>query len=380
MQPDQFFDRRFLDNSIRQWTIAVGVALAAFLLLLLIRFLLVGRLSELAKRTTTEVDDILVELVARTKPYFLAAAALVFGSHFLLLPPTLDRYFDATFALVLLIQCGLWSSAAVDLWVQRQAGMKAARSDAASVTTIRALGIGAKLMLWVIVFITALDKFGVNVTTLVTGLGIGGVAIALAVQNVLGDLFAALSIVFDKPFDVGDSIAVDQMQGTVERIGLKTTRLRSVSGEQIIISNSELLKSRIRNFKRQLDRRVVFTTDVVCDTAPETVARIPGMIRELVSTQQPVRFERCHFTQYTDSALRIETVYYVLDADYTRYLDIQQTINLELLRRLKAEKIDLAYPTRSVILDGGVQVLTTNNQLPATQSSERIQPPSTAID
>ena len=381
MHPDQFFDRILFQNSMRQWATALAVALAAFLALLLVRFLLVGRLGAIAKRTTTEVDDILVQLVARTRPYFLAAAAIVFGSRFLVLPPAIDTYLNAAFALVLLVQCGLWGGAAVDLWIQRRAGLRATRSDAASVTTIRALGIGAKLLLWVVVFITALDKFGVNVTTLVTGLGIGGVAIALAVQNVLGDLFAALSIVFDKPFDVGDSIAVDQMQGTVERIGLKTTRVRSISGEQIIISNSELLKSRIRNYKRQLDRRVVFTTDVTYATPAETIARIPGMIREVVSTQQLVRFDRSHFTQYTDSALRIETVYFVLDADYSRYLDIQQTINIELLRRFRAERIDFAYPTRTIVLEGDVLSPATSLQPPATvQSTDRIQPPSTAID
>jgi len=380
MRPAQFLDRILFDNSMRQWLTALAVALAAFLALLLIRFLLVGRLGAIAKRTTTEVDDVLVELVARTKPYFLAAAAIVFGSHFLLLPPTVDRYFDASFALILLVQCGLWGAGAVDLWIQRRADVKATRSDVASVTTIRALGIGAKLVLWVIVFITALDKFGVNVSTLVTGLGIGGVAIALAVQSVLGDLFAALSIVFDKPFDVGDSIAVDQMQGTVEHIGLKTTRVRSISGEQIIISNSELLKSRIRNYKRQLDRRVVFTTDVTYDTAPEKVARIPGMIREVVSTQQPVRFDRSHFTEYTDSALRIETVYFVLDADYARFLEIQQTINLELLRRFKAEKIEFAFPTRTIVVQAADIPTSTSARPPVGQSSERIQPPSTAID
>lgn len=342
----------------------------------------------MAKRTSTEVDDILVELVARTRPSFLAAAAIVFGSRFLVLPPTTDRYFDAIFALVLLIQCGLWGGGAVDLWIHRRAGFRASHHDVASVTTMRALALAAKLVLWTIVFITALDKFGVNVTTLVTGLGIGGVAIALAVQNILGDLFAALSIVFDKPFDVGDSIAVDQVQGTVERIGLKTTRLRSISGEQIIISNSELLKSRIRNYKRQLDRRVAFTTDVTYSTAPETIARIPAMIREVVSAQQPVRFDRSHFIGYTDSSLRIETVYYVLDADYNRYLDIQQTINLELLRRFQAERIQFAHPTRSVILHGDARLRTINDQTPTTdngprstaQSSDRIQPPSTAMD
>ena len=380
MHPDQFFDRILFHNSMRQWATAVAVALAAFLALLVVRVLLVGRFGAIAKRTTTEVDDILVELVARTRPYFLAAAAVVFGSRFLVLPPTTDTYFSAAFALVLLVQCGLWGGAAVDLWIQRRAGMQTTRTDMASVTTIRALGIGVKALLWIVVFITALDKFGVNVTTLVTGLGIGGVAIALAVQNVLGDLLAALSIILDKPFDVGDSIAVDQMQGTVERIGLKTTRVRSVSGEQIIIANSELLKSRIRNYKRQLDRRVVFTTDVTYDTPAETIARIPGMIREVVSTQQPVRFDRSHFTQYTDSALRIETVYFVLDADYTRYLDIQQTINLELLRRFKAEQIDFAFPTRTVVLDSPLPAITDNQPSTAAQSTDRIQPPSTAID
>jgi small-conductance mechanosensitive channel len=380
MHPDQFLDRILFHNSMRQWATALAVALAAFFALLLVRILLVGRFGALAKRTTTEVDDILVELVARTRPYFLAAAALVFGSRFLVLPPTTDTYFSAAFALVLLVQCGLWGGAAVDLWIQRRAGMQTTRADVASVTTIRALGIGVKVLLWIVIFITALDKFGVNVTTLVTGLGIGGVAIALAVQNVLGDLLAALSIILDKPFDVGDSIAVDQMQGTVERIGLKTTRVRSMSGEQIIISNSELLKSRIRNYKRQLDRRVVFTTDLTYDTPAETVARIPGMIREVVSTQQPVRFDRSHFTQYTDSALRIETVYFVLDADYTRYLDIQQTINLELLRRFRAEKIDFAFPTRTIMLDSPLSPRINSQSPTATQSTDRIQPPSTAID
>jgi small-conductance mechanosensitive channel len=375
MHFSQFFDRVVYHNSMREWAIAVAVAIVAFVALLIVRRILVGRLGALAKRTTTDFDNILVEIVGRTKPVFLIAAAIVFGSHFLVLPPTTDRYFDDAFAIVLLVQFGLWVAGAVDLWIRRRADLRASHADVASITTMRALGMGVKVLLWTIIFISALDKFGVNVTTLVTGLGIGGVAIALAVQNVLGDLFAALSIVLDKPFDVGDAIAVDTMSGTVERIGLKTTRIRSTSGEQIIISNSELLKSRIRNYKRQLDRRVVFTTDITYDTTPEVIARIPGMIREVVSAQHPVRFDRSHFVQYTDSALRIETVYYVLDADYNRYLDIQQTINLELLRRFNAEQIKFAFPTRTILVDGTHPP--TEHRL---QSSDRIQPPSTAMD
>lgn len=355
MHAARFLDQRFLDNSVRAWAIAIAVAVAAFFVLLLIRRLLLGRLSAIAKRTTTELDDILVEIVARTRPYFLAAAAAVFGSRFLVLPATTDVYVGGAFALVLLVQCGMWGATAVDLWINQRLNRRVTGVDVASATTIRALGIGIKVLLWVIVFITALDKFGVNVTTLVTGLGIGGVAVALAVQNILGDLFAALSIVLDKPFDVGDFITVDQVAGTVERIGLKTTRLRSISGEQVIASNSDLLKSRIRNYKRMVERRVVFTTDVTYDTPPETMARIPAIIREVVSAQQPVRFDRSHFTQYTDSALRIETVYFVLDADYTRYLDIQQTINLEVLRRFNADRIGFAFPTRTIVMENGLQ-------------------------
>ena len=373
MRPDRFLDQIFFFNSVRAWAIALAIGLGAFAALLLVRTLLLGRLSVIAKRTTTELDDILVEIVSRTRPYFLGAAAAVFASRFLVLPATVDQYVAGIFSLILLVQCGLWGAIAVDLWISQRLNRRMTGVDVASATTIRALGVGIKVLLWIVIFITALDKFGVNVTTLVTGLGIGGVAIALAVQNVLGDLFAALSIVLDKPFDVGDAIAVDQMSGTVERIGLKTTRVRSLSGEQIIISNSDLLKSRIRNYKRQVERRVVFTTDVTYDTSADAMSRIPGMIREVVSSQQPVRFDRSHFTQYTDSALRVETVYYVLDADYTRYLEIQQSINLELLRRFNAEKIDFAFPTRTVILERKGSDL-------ASQRSERIHPPSTAID
>ena len=354
MSFSDFLDRTVYHNSIRHWSVALGIALVAFLLLLLVRRLLVSRLGAIARRTSTDVDDIIVALVAKTRPYAMAMAAVVLGARSLTLPPTTDAYIATAFVLVVLAQVGVWGTTAVNLWVHRHIRRRTAHADNTSASTMRALGIAIKLLLWAIVFITALDKFGVNVTALVTGLGIGGIAIALAVQNVLGDLLAALAIVFDKPFDVGDFIVVEEVQGTVEHIGLKTTRVRSVNGEQVIVANGELLKSRIRNFKRMLERRVVFTTDLTYDTPPEVVARIPGTIREVVTSQQPVRFDRSHFATYTDSALRIETVYYVLDPDYTRFLDIQQTINLELLRRFNAERVRFAFPTRTVeVVEGG---------------------------
>lgn len=348
------FDQVYFSNSLRLWGIAIAIGGTTFLALMIARRLLVARLGAVARRTATDFDDILVELAARTKPYFLAAVAVVVGSRSLTLPSRLDDYFRAALALAFLAQFGLWATSGVNLWIQRHAARPSSQSDATSVSTMRALGIAAKVVLWTIVFIMALGQFGINITALVTGLGIGGVALALAVQNILGDLLAALSIVFDKPFDVGDAIAVDQMTGTVEHIGLKTTRLRSYMGEQIIVSNSELLKSRIRNLKRRYERRVALATDVRLDTDPELVARIPGWIRDIVTAQHPVRFDRSHFVAYTDSALRIETVYYVLDPAEQTYLDIQQTVNLELLRRLHAEHVRLAFPTRTVLTDGAL--------------------------
>jgi small-conductance mechanosensitive channel len=212
--------------------------------------------------------------------------------------------------------------------------------------------VGAKVIAWIIVTLVALQAiFNRSFTTLVTGFGIGGIAIALAVQNILGDLLAAVAIVFDRPFDVGDTIQVDQMVGKVEQIGLKTTRLRSTTGEQLILGNGELLKSRLRNYRRMYERRGLLLVDVEYSTDPAIVERIPTMLRHIVEAEGgSVRFERSHFAGFMENALRIETVYFVLDPDYNRYMDVQQSINLAVLRKFRAEKIEFAFPTRTVEL------------------------------
>jgi small-conductance mechanosensitive channel len=352
MDFQHYLDRVFYDNSLRQWSIALAIALALFCTLLLARGVVAKRLGAVAERTTTVFDDVVVALDRRTRLYFLVALAVMVASRFLTLSATVDRYIATGFTVVLLMQLGVWGTTVVGSWAGRLVERRSANADAVSASTIRALSVAAKILLWTVLVIMALAKFDVDVSALVTGLGIGGVAIALAVQNILGDLFAALSIVFDKPFDVGDFIVLDQTgaMGTVEHIGLKTTRLRSLSGEQIVVSNSELLKNRIRNFKRMYERRVVFTMDVTYDTSADLMARIPAMIREVVTSQQRVRFDRSHFSTFTDSALRLETVYFVLDPDYNRFMDIQQSINIELLRRFGAEGIQFAFPTRTVQL------------------------------
>ena len=345
-----FLDRLFYGNFVRQWLIAAVVFVVVFLLLAVLRRLVCGRLEKLATRTTNIVDDLVLEIVKGTKAFFLFFIALWAGSRALLLSGRGELYLLRVLALVALAQGALWAGSAIRFWVQSTLDRRRAAGDLGSVATIRALEIAAKMIAWSLAIVTALGTIGINIGPLITGLGVGGIAIALAVQNVLGDLLAALAIIFDKPFDVGDAIVVDNVTGTVEHIGLKTTRIRSVSGEQVIIANGELLKSRIRNYKRLYERRVAFNIDVTYDTKPELLERIPEMIRDTVTSQQPVRFDRSHFAAFTDSSMRFETVYFVLDADYTKYMNIQQAINLELVRRFKAAGIEFAFPSRTLYL------------------------------
>jgi small-conductance mechanosensitive channel len=195
-----------------------------------------------------------------------------------------------------------------------------------------------------------LDNLGVNITGLVAGLGIGGIAVALALQNILGDLFASLSIVLDKPFVIGDFVVVDSLSGTIEHIGLKTTRIRSLRGEQLIFSNNDLLKSRIRNYKRMSERRIDFSFGVVYQTPLEKLKAIKKIVSDIIEKGEKTRFDRVHFKEYGDSSLNFEVVYFVTDPDYNIYMDVQEAINLEIFRCFAEEGIEFAYPTRTIFI------------------------------
>jgi small-conductance mechanosensitive channel len=216
---------------------------------------------------------------------------------------------------------------------------------------MNALSFLGRIALWATVLLLVLDNLGVDVTALVAGLGIGGLAIALAVQNVLSDLFASLSIVLDKPFIPGDFVVVGDMAGTVEHIGIKTTRIGSISGEQLIFSNTDLLGSRIRNFGRMKERRVVFSLGVTYQTPADKLARVPGLIQAAIESQERARFDRSHFASYGDSALNFETVYYVESSDYATHMDILQAVNLSIYRSFATEGIEFAYPTQTLFLE-----------------------------
>lgn len=345
----ELLDRVWYANSVRQWLIALALLGGLFVVLALLRRVLVRRLGAVAARSATRVDDVGVDLVRRTRAYFLLAVALYAASRVLVLTDQARGVIQLLMVVVVLLQAGRWGTGLIGFGVEQYL-RRAGESDSGTRATVQAVGYAARFALWTVLLVMALGAFGVDVTALITGLGIGGIAIALAVQNILGDLFGALAIVVDKPFLVGDTISVDTLTGTVEHIGLKTTRLRSVNGEQLIFSNADLLKSRIRNFKRMQERRVLFTLGVTYDTPPDVLARIPTIIREAIEAQSPVRFDRSHFNSYGDSALNIETVYFMLTSDYARFMDVHQAVNLAILRRFAAEGIAFAYPTRTVLV------------------------------
>ncbi len=328
------------------WVAAVAIAVLAFTILSLARRIVRGHFAKLAKSTAVVWDDLVIEVLVQTKQFALMVGSLYLGSHVLALSDRVVDVLQAVVAVTVLLQIGFWGTAAVQFLLEHQSAKRS--NDGAAITSMKALTLVVRLALWSIVALLVLDNLGVDITALVAGLGVGGIAVALAMQNVLGDLFASLSIVLDKPFVQGDMIMVDDMIGTVEHVGLKTTRIRSLSGEQLVFSNADLLRSRIRNHGRRAERRVSLIIGVTYDTPRAMLQTIPAMIKQAVEAQEDTRFSRSHFNEFGDSALMFETIYYVTVPHYDRYMDIQQDVNLSVHEQFEANGIEFAFPTQTV--------------------------------
>jgi len=346
-----FWQRTFWHNTLFDWTVALSELLLLFTVLELLRFVLIKKLRKLAARTKTHLDDLLVLELEKTHHLPLLLVSLHFAALSLSLPRRLAGAVLTLTVLVLLLQAGIWATTAIRFWLGHYRQEKA-QEDAAAATTMGALAFAARVVVWVIVTLLALDNLGVNVTGLIAGLGIGGIAVALAAQNILSDLFASLSIVLDKPFVIGDSIAFDSQQGTVERIGLKTTRLRSLSGEELVVANSDLLHCRIANFRRMRERRAVMVFGFPLDTPTERLEILPAALAQCFTEIAGARFERAHFRGIGPATLEFELVYWVTSPDYGHYMDVQQRVNLAVLRTVRAQGLEIAPPARAVHLVG----------------------------
>lgn len=336
------------NNSIEHFTLALGVAIAIFIGLLFVRRVVVRRLAALSKKTAAIWDDVLTDCLAATKAPFIASLSVLAGSTQIELPSAIEALPYRAMVLLLILQMGIWATRALRSWLNIKLESRMQAGDGASITNFGVIAFVARLAIWIVVLLSLLDNLGVNITTLVASLGIGGVAVALALQNILGDLFASLSIAIDKPFVVGDFIVVDEHMGTVKNVGLKTTRLQSLGGEELVFANGDLLKSRIRNYKRMADRRIAFTLAVAYDTSPDTLEALAAEIRRIIEAQPGTRFDRAHFKAFGASSLDFEAVYYVLSPDFNLYMDCQQQINLAVLRYCNANRIAFGFPARVV--------------------------------
>lgn len=344
-----YADGKLLGNTLTEWLIAAAVGTALWIALWLLRGLIASRYARLSGTRSPTVLRLVGYLVGNTKQILFFAVGLYAAEEFLTLPPKVAHAVSNVALILVLIQVGLWAGRTLRFYLEIKEAERA--PDQVFAGSLNIIKFVSGLLIWSLLVLVALDNLGVNITALLAGLGVGGVAVALALQNVLGDLFASLSIALDKPFVVGDSLTLDTYVGKVEHIGIKSTRLRSENGEQIILSNADILKSRLRNYGRAPELRILVTLRVSYDTPADTVRAIPDTLRDLVNEHEQARFERCHLKTLGDNALLFELAYFVRQPSVNPQLDLQQAVNLRILETFHRLGVGFAQPTHIVVTD-----------------------------
>ena len=339
--------------------VILAVLTAAFKIF---QVIILKRLSQISKKTPTDIDDLLISLVKDVKPPFYFFISLYVSLKFLELAAIVEKIINAVFIIVIAYQVILILQRTVDYAAEKIINRTKGKNREKDKEVIGLISKIFKISLWAVGVLLVLSNLGVNVTSVVAGLGIGGIAIALAVQNILGDVFASFSIFIDKPFEIGDYIVAGKESGTVQKIGIKTTRLKTLQGEELVVPNKDLTDARIQNFKRMEKRRVVFTLGVVYGTSAEKLEKIPTIVKEIISGIDSAVFSRAHFSRYGDFSLDYEVVYFVDSPKYEEYMDIQQEVNLAIYKKFAEEEIEFAYPTQTVFLTHNSQHTTHNKE------------------
>ncbi|MDE3184304.1 MAG: mechanosensitive ion channel [Bacteroidota bacterium] len=342
-----FWDRILFGNSFKDWSIAIGIIVVSFSLIKILKGPVIKKLKKWSGETVITFDDFIVLAIEKTVIPFLYFAA-IFGAFDYLTFNTrtthiieVAKLFVITYFILSLVTSAI--QYAIFSFLEKQENSDIKKKQA------RSLIIILKGVVWILGFVFLINNLGYNVTTIITGLGIGGIAVALAAQAVLGDFFSYFVIFFDRPFEIGDFIIVDdKVIGAIEYIGVKTTRIRAISGEQIVCSNKDLTDSRVHNYKKMLRRRVVFSIGVIYQTTAEQMKKIPGMIKSIIEATDNATFDRSHFSAFGNFSMNFETVYYIESPDYNLYMDAQQKIYLEILQDFEKENIEFAYPTQTL--------------------------------
>lgn len=343
-----FITYEFLGISLANWAFAVVLATISFVFARTLIGVFLRKLRKISASPNAPISRIAVVVLSGTSNTLLLLASILIGVGLLDLPERWLVRVSSLWFVVAALQVGLWANRASALalaqYFKRHSASETFQGSALATLSLW----GAKVFLWVVVVLAMLSNVGVNITAFVASLGVGGIAIALAMQNILGDVFASLSIAVDKPFEVGDFIVVGSLSGTVEHVGLKTTRIRSLGGEQIVMANADMIGSTIQNYKRLLERRIVFEIALNYGCSAQQVREVPQRIEHIIRQQKKARFDRCHFRSFGESALEFEVVYIVLDPSYNVYMDIQQDINLEIMDAFNEIGVSFALPSRTV--------------------------------
>ncbi len=344
---EEILQQQYLGNTVNDYLIFAGILLVGGLVLRLFRNIVLIRLRKWAEKTETTLDDIVVRGIEKFLLPFLNLGLIYYAFTYLHLTDPVQKVVDAAAAVVLAFFAirvvTTTTTQLLQSYVRQQENGEVKVKQLRGITAVINIGI------WTLGLVLLFDNLGYNVTAIVTGLGIGGIAIALAAQNILGDLFNYFVIFFDRPVEVGDYIVVNDKKGTIEHIGLKTTRIRSISGEQLIMANSALTGSWIHNYQRMQRRRSLFTLGIVYETPIDKLKAIPALIRQIVLEHPKTTFERAHFATYGNFSLNFEIVFFVESADYNEFMDIQQSVNLRIFEEFEKRGIQFAYPTQRVI-------------------------------
>lgn len=345
---DSFLNQAYLGNTVQEYLFVLGGILLGMFIVQIFKRIVLRRIEKLTSSTETDIDDYIFESFDRFVIPIIYFSIIYMAVQTLNLSGYVENAIEVAFIVFITYFSIRLISSIVLLFLRKY--VKRQENGEEKIKQLGGVMLIINIVIWAIGFIFLFDNLGYDVTAIITGLGIGGIAIALAAQNILGDLFNYFVIFFDRPFEIGDFLVIGDKNGVVEKIGIKTTRIRTLSGEELVFSNADLTNSRIHNYKKMQRRRILFSIGVTYETPAEKLRQIPGVLKEIVETQELVDFDRAHFKEFGDSSLNFEIVYYVNSADYATYMDIQQDYNFQIYERFEEMGVDLAFPTRTLYI------------------------------
>ncbi len=341
----------YYGNTVEAWLYAVGVFLGIAIASKIFKSVIIRELHVLSKKTKNDLDDFFIQAIDAIRWPFFLILGLYFAIDWVVIEPLAVTVIDVVF-IASAVYYGVRSvQRAIDYGTHKVAKRREVKDHVSDNAVVFFLGNLIKIFMWMFGLLAFLAFMGINITPMLAGLGIGGIAIGFALQGVLGDLFASFSIYFDKPFQKGDFIIIGDDMGTVEHIGVKSTRIRTLQGQELVVSNRELTETRINNYKKMEKRRTSFSFGVTYDTPTDKMKKIPGIVKAVIDKSKLAEFDRAHFKNFGDFSLNFEVVYYIDTGDYAKYMDIQQEINLGIKEHFEKEKIEMAFPTQTIHLN-----------------------------